>query len=832
MLRAPEPGRHWSWRPARGHTDGVLTAEELHARGVEAINSGRLSSARAVLERALARATDEALIGTVEASLAYVEAETGNRDAAMQVCDRALARERLPSEVRGALYSQQALLLMLVGRTAEAMTQLNAAIGLLEGHPKALGRAYSNRGNLFLQQNDLSAARTDFEDAVRLLNEAGLPVEAAMNEHNLGYVRLLRGDLVEALREMDRARVILAPLSAVVQATCDQDRAEVLMAAGLVDEGRTALRRASRAYGSRRLRRRQAEVDLVLARSLLADDPRAAAVAARNAERRFATSSAAAMRTRASAMRIIADIGARRASPDMLDRGRKVALELDQEGITWLAALVRLELSRLGTQQGLPGQALPRVPRRAPLAARLIDRDVRAEVAAANGHRARALEHLRAGLSDLHAWQSSFGSLDLQTGVVGNGRRLAERGISMAVESGRPEVLFEWSERARMLVSRVQPVRAPEDDALVADLTELREMVAEGSDREPEREAELRQRVRERAWQHHGSGEVVDPVTLPELVAALGDDTALVAYVATAECLVALVVSTDATTWVDLGDRGPITDLLGGLLPDLDVAAAEMPDAMGRFVRQELAARLDSIAERLVAPLLDAVGERRVVLTPSGVLAGVPWTLLPGFVGRPVTVAQSATSWLARRTTPLRSATAGFVAGPRVARAEDEVTAAAKEWSNARVLTGGAADAAAACELAETVDVLHIAAHGRHSAENPLFSGLQLADGPWFGYDIDRLRQAPDVVLLSACEVGRSNVRWGEELLGMTTAWLHAGARCVIASAAAVNDQAAYDVLVAVHQQLAAGVDPAAALAAAVPAVSADTAPVPLVCFG
>ena len=66
----------------------------------------------------------------------------------------------------------------------------------------------------------------------------------------------------------------------------------------------------------------------------------------------------------------------------------------------------------------------------------------------------------------------------------------------------------------------------------------------------------------------------------------------------------------------------------------------------------------------------------------------------------------------------------------------------------------------------------------------------------------------------------------------MATAWLHAGARCVIASAAAVNDRAAYEVLVAVHQQLAAGVQPAAALAAAVPAVAADTAPVPLVCFG
>jgi CHAT domain-containing protein len=135
-------------------------------------------------------------------------------------------------------------------------------------------------------------------------------------------------------------------------------------------------------------------------------------------------------------------------------------------------------------------------------------------------------------------------------------------------------------------------------------------------------------------------------------------------------------------------------------------------------------------------------------------------------------------------------------------------------------------------ELAGQVNVLHVAAHGRHSAENPMFSGLELADGPWFGYDVDRLAAVPDVVLLSACEVGRSSVRWGEELIGMATAWLHAGARCVVASSAAVSDRAAADALVRVHARLAAGDDPATALARAVPPASADAPPVPLVCFG
>jgi CHAT domain-containing protein len=78
------------------------------------------------------------------------------------------------------------------------------------------------------------------------------------------------------------------------------------------------------------------------------------------------------------------------------------------------------------------------------------------------------------------------------------------------------------------------------------------------------------------------------------------------------------------------------------------------------------------------------------------------------------------------------------------------------------------------------------------------------------------------VVLLSACEVGRSSVRWGEELIGMTAAWLHAGARRVVASPAAVNDIAAHDALVRVHE----------ALAGTVVAVSTDTAPAPFVCFG
>jgi tetratricopeptide (TPR) repeat protein len=818
--------------------EGVTSAHHLHDRGRHAAYRGRHGEARRLLERAHAEALqddDADLRARVVASLAYVLSETGQHDAAMALCREVVADESIEQPTRGVLHSQLGLLHMLRGESAEAMTHFDEALARLD-EPDRIARILLNRGNVHLQRRRLAEAGADFARSYEAFVESEDEYGAAKALHNVGYTHLLAGDLVAALRDLALAYPTIAAEGPVMTAMAEQDRAEVLMAAGLHEQGTAALAAAAVAYGRRRLYQRRGEAELTLARSLVLVDPRAAKVSARDALRRFRRTGAEAWAVRARATLLSAEVEAGGTGPALALRGAELADELAGQGLRWEAALARIDAARVLIRRGdLDGaRALLTTlgpVRRAPISVRLLDRDVRAELAAAAGRNADALKHLRAGLDDLHAWQSSFGSLDLQTGVVGHGTRLGVRGLALAVETRRPEVLFEWSERARMLASRVQPVRPPEDEQIAADLAQLRELAADES-RDPVREAELRQRVRERAWQHQGSGEVDDPVTLDELTAELDPGTALVAYVVTAAAAVALVVTAEETHWVDLGHRDELDALLGGLIPDLDMAATDLPDAMGAFVRAELATRLDRLAALLVAPVLNAVGDRRVVLTPSGVLAGVPWTLLPGFVGRPLTVAQSATAWLARRATPLRTASAGFVAGPRVARAEDEVRAAAKEWATASVLAGEDATARAVSELADGVDVLHVAAHGRHSAENAMFAGVQLVDGPWFGYDIDRLRHVPDVVLLSACEVGRSTVRSGEELIGMTTAWLHAGARCVIASPAAINDRAAYDVLVAVHQRLAAGLDPAAALAESVPAATADGAPVPLVCFG
>jgi tetratricopeptide (TPR) repeat protein len=751
---------------------------------------------------------------------------------------RVLGRPGLETMTRGIARSQRGLLRARAGNSSGALRDFSEALGAFADEPGLAAKAHQNRGNLHLQNGAFAEARRDFEAVLECLGSPEGDPNYDKALFNISCTEQMSGDLASALKRLDEVEPRLATFGPLYQATIQQMRGEILVAAGLPTQGQAQLAAAASIYARQRLPIFQGEADLVHARSLLQQQPRTARSIAVKAARRFRARGSEVWALRADALALEARVAGGARAADLVTQADVLAPQLRRQRLAHDATLVELYAARTCVRRGDLDEARSRLRRlrlteATPIATRLLLREVRADLERARGRKRSSYSHLRSGLEELHAWQASFGSLDLQSGVVRHGQQLAIDGLRMAVADSRPEVLFEWSERGRMLVSRVVPVRAPADAAVAAELAELRWLQSqqpEARSREGQRMRELQSAVRQHAWYGDGSGEVSEPVTLEELQLSLGDEQALVAYVATAESVLALVVDGARAVVRPLGQRRELEAMLGGLHADLDMAGAHLPEPFAAPVRRELAARLDRLDALLVAPVADLVGGR-LVLTPSGVLAGVPWGLLPGMRGRPVTVARSATSWLARQATPLRSETAGFVAGPRVARAAAEVKAAAGTWASSEVLVGDEATAGAVSDLAARVDVLHVSAHGRHSAENPLFSGVELVDGPWFGYDIDQLAGIPDVVLLSACEVGRSEVRFGEELVGMTTAWLHAGARCVIASAAAVNDDVAHDVLLQVHRGLGAGQDPASALAAAVPAVAEDVAPAPFACF-
>ncbi|MEA1263951.1 CHAT domain-containing protein [Microbacterium sp. STF-2] len=797
-----------------------LSAIELHRRGVEAANARRFTQARRALDTASTRTDDPDLRARIDGTVAYVLAQTGEPAAAEQLCREALGRTGLRAETITVLSGQLGTLLMHGGRLAEAEVELTRAIDTLTAigdETTELANCLMNRSVVRMQQRELETCVEDLRRAVAVYEANDDDEPLAEARHNLGYAALLGGDLVTALTLMTRSRPKLAAISDLAAAISDLDRAEVLRDAGLTTEAETLLEQVAAQFGAQRMRQARGEAEFHLARSLLRHDPAAAERAARSAARRFTALGNHGWAARAEAVRLEAQQRAKPHRPIDGDDFARTAKALDQGGFHTEATGLRLSARRDGSGR------LPRLDDAAPTPLRLRAHEVRAARAAAAGRDRDALRAAADGLDLLTAWQQSFGALDLQASVAMHGSDLMFAGLSAAARRRDPALLFEWSERARHLSQQVAPVRPPHDESLAVDLAELRMLRAElaGADWTTDaRVRALRDRVRERQWAATGSGGTRERLGLTEAMALLDPDLAVLSYVFTGTDLHAVLVTTAGATVVDLS-WSRVQSALDGLRADLDMAALTRGGLMGEVTERALASRLAILDAELLAPLLLAApSAARLAITVPGALGGVPWAMLSGMSGTPFTLATSVSRLLAGPSrTITRPASVGFAAGPRVARAGDEVERAAAAWRRAGVapqtLLTGEATVAAVTELAAATDVLHIAAHGRHAVDNPLFSGFELADGILFGYDVDLIPRVPATVILSACELGRSSVRWGEEALGMTRVWLHAGADCVIAAPVAVPDDVAGDLLSAVHTGLSAGAAPAVALARA-----------------
>ena len=74
---------------------------------------------------------------------------------------------------------------------------------------------------------------------------------------------------------------------------------------------------------------------------------------------------------------------------------------------------------------------------------------------------------------------------------------------------------------------------------------------------------------------------------------------------------------------------------------------------------------------------------------------------------------------------------------------------------------------------------------------------------------------ASPLVILSACRTGEGELIPGEGVVGLTWAFLRAGAQGVVASLWSVEDTATTERMVAFHRHMRDGKDPIAALAAA-----------------
>ncbi|MEV4515469.1 CHAT domain-containing protein [Dactylosporangium sp. NPDC049525] len=831
---------------------GAATATELHQQAQREAERGRRAAAYVLLQRALTRDPDPVRRAHILISLAYHEAERRRLMDGLALLDEADSLPDLPAGLRALTASQRGLLYQRAGELNRAASCYDLALGLFsEAEPQDMCRNLLNRGLVNMQRGRNRAARSDFARCADIAARHGLDLLAAKASHNLGYLHMLAGDLPTALRTMDGVAPVLMTQSPLHAGVYHFDRSQALLAAGLFREADEELRTAATLFQAARSTHDLAVAELGQAQLALLDERWAdAGAAADRARRRFAGRGTACWAMLAGHVAIAARVGSgshRAATAQavrLADRLQGAGLhdEARRSRLTAaLAALAGAGTGRVARARRAAGQAIE-LRARDPIATRLQARTVRAALADAAGNPGDADRERRGAMADVHRYQASFGSLDLQTAIGSHAHRIAEDGLARALSTGRPATVFGWAERARALSARLPPVLPPDNDEAADLLEELRQarrdlrehlLAGRADTRLRVRCAQLEQLVRQRSWYTPGPAQTLAPAPLPRLRERLGASSAtFVAHLTAGDRLCALVVTARHQAVVDLGSAEPVLETQRRLRRDLDLLALDtVPKEVRATIRASSRSALARLDAALWQPLRAALLDGPVLLAPSAQLAAAPWTLMATLRGRAVAVVPSVTAWLAAHERPPMppAPTVAFAAGPDLARAGEEIRLLARVWSLPDTAVTTTADVRAA---AARVDILHVVAHGAHEPDNPLFSHLLLGDGPLFGHEFERLAKLPHHVVLSACELGLTGARPADETLGMTVAILHAGAHSVVAGVALVSDAIACRVAAAHHGGLRRGLPPAAALAGAIGALDPDDDPPPLVCFG
>ncbi|MBN6052405.1 CHAT domain-containing protein, partial [Nonomuraea sp. RK-328] len=788
------------------------------------------------------------------------------------------------------------------------MAGYRAAVPVLRraGDHLWLQRVLSNRAVMHGYRQELTAAESDLREAEELCTALDLDLSLAIVRLNLGWVHALRGDVPAALACFDRAEERFRALGTHQLGWLLADRGELLLSVGLVSEARLAAREAV----DRLQRTRRAiglpEVRLLLARTAgLEGDDGEAVREARRAVTEFtrqgrpewaALARFAVLRSlaaypaegedrprrgqqpalggdgRPATEQARAVKGERAPAPGRLER---VAVELDAAGWPGAAVEARVLAARLALDRGRVTQARRQLEQAArprfggPALTRARAWHATALLRLTRGNERGAATAARAGLRVLDEHRATMGATDLRAYSGQYRLDLAALGLGVALRGERAEAVLAWAEEGRASHLLMPPVHPPDDPGLARALTELRSVMGEINElrragrptgRLDQRRLALEREIRD----HHRrlpAGGPSSPGARQAGAAMLADalgDAALVEFVLLEGELHAVTLAGGRLSLHHLGPAAPVRDLVD-----------RVPFALRRLARRTSAANRDAAAEllrhaagrldaALLRPLAAAVGDRPLVVIPTGPLQALPWSILPSCAGRPTTVSPSATLWHAAacasdaRVRADRRAEGGrvlgaegghvlrgegghvlVVAGPGLPGALGEAEAVARVHG-VDALTGADAGAEAVLAGLDGARLAHLAAHGRLHAAHPLFSSLHLSDGPLTLYDLERLRRAPRVVVLAACESGRSIVRAGDELLGLSATFLAHGARTVIASVVPVPDDETASPMVALHRLLSAGHSAATALAEAQREVSGDMpgASAGFVCIG
>ncbi len=421
------------------------------------------------------------------------------------------------------------------------------------------------------------------------------------------------------------------------------------------------------------------------------------------------------------------------------------------------------------------------------------------DAARQQGHDAAALAFWQQAADVIEATQEPLKDESLKISLLGRWQQVYEALILHCFALGRVEEAFAWAERARARAFA---------EGLTGDEQEVQQIIS-----------------------------------LPELQAAIPENTTMLCYFTTG------VLEQDMPLLQAIPKNNPLRDHI--LTPAktllFAITAAEMsvhecpldPNVFAtssprgfdakRFLKTAVLRRLHS---DLLTPYF--VGRNtdygtqptdHFIIIPHGPLHRVPFTALLAQDENPPTLsfAPSGTIFARKRfqrRLVLSEVEVGAEAqrnfclavgyndirGPRYLKYADEEVAAVAQMMRGEAWLGSEPKKVKLAERAAACQWLHIACHGWFDDADPLASYLETGDDERLtARDVmENWSLQAELVTLSACETGVSQILRGDEPMGLVRAFLYAGAKSVLVSQWPVDDLATFLLMIRFYQALQA----------------------------
>ena len=848
------------WR-ALGDPGGE--ADAVNSRGLALRGLGRLEEAKAELERAavlFATLGDRRSEAAVFSNLALVHRVTGGREEARGLLLRSLELARAAGDRRAEVKTLINLGLVHddLGEAGESLRRYREALALARALADRQGEAAAlhNLAGAYEALGRWEEALPRSREALELMRAAGDRRGEAAGLNNVGLLHWRLGETAEARARFTAARSLAAQLGeGRTEARALGNLALLLREAGDLAAARAALEQAS-----------------ALARA--AGDPEIEGVVEHGLGRLalLARQTDAALRHAARSRELARGVGARALEADAL----LLTARAETERGALAPALAAAEAAVAGVEAlraavGGPAQrAAFRASRAAVYETWVAVLMARERAEPGRGHAAAALA--AAERAKARSLLESLG--EARAGL----RQGADPALLAAERRARQEVNAGELARVERLRARAAPEElAAAERAFAAALGELERIEGELRATSP-RYAGLTQ------------PQALDLAALRAEV--LDGDSVLLQMALGEERSFLWAVTRDGLASVELPPRAELEAAVRAAYGHLternrapagETAAARRARLAAADAAWEQAAR--ELSQRLLAPVRDLLGERRLLVVADGALDYLPFAALPDpATGEPLIARREVVTLPSASIVPLlrrepsagaaRRQTLAVLADPVFSADDTRVAAAAGAAGNLpAALRGGvdedreapptrlprlrfsrreaeaiaalvppaerlvALDFGAARPLVEAgglagYRLVHFATHGLLDSRHPELSSLVLSlvderGAPRDGYlrlhDIYNLRLDADLVVLSACRTALGREVRGEGLVGLTRGFMYAGSPRVVASLWSVEDRATAELMQRFYRGiLADGLRPAAALAAAQRELLAD----------